>query len=82
MQSALSSYTHLVYALVRQLMVKNERAFQDQVRGRYTYWVIWAELLKRIFKEDIKRCHVKYYIYIFRLAPSGSPLFGEGNHDQ
>ena len=45
--------------VVKRLTAEGERAFQDQARElRYTYWVLWAELLKRTFKEDVERCPV------------------------
>ena len=57
---------HGVYApnsrfqgVVKRLTAEGERAFQDEARERrYTYWVMWAELLKRTFKEDVERCPV------------------------
>ena len=43
--------------VVKRLTAEGERAFQDQARERrYTYWVLWAELLKRTFRVDVERC--------------------------
>ena len=32
---------------------------KDETRARrHTYWVLWSELLKRTFREDVERCPI------------------------
>ena len=44
---------------VKRMTAKDERLFKDETRARrHTYWVLWSELLKRTFREDVERCPV------------------------
>ena len=44
-------------AVVKRMTAEGERALRDAARRRrHTYWVLWAELLKRTFQVDVSRC--------------------------
>ncbi len=57
---------HVVYApnsrfqaVVKRMTAQSERALHTLARERRrTYWVLWAELLKRTFKADVERCPI------------------------
>ena len=57
---------HVVYApnsrfqaVVKRMTAQSERALHTLARERrHTYWVLWAELLKRTFKAVVERCPV------------------------
>ena len=39
------------------MTAEGERALRESARRRQrTYWVLWAELLKRTFQVDVSRC--------------------------
>ena len=41
------------------MTAQSERALHTLARERrHTYWVLWAELLKRTFKADVERCPI------------------------
>ena len=41
----------------KRMTAEGERALRESARRRQrTYWVLWAELLKRTFQVDVSRC--------------------------
>ena len=42
---------------IKHMTTRFEQALSHQARQRrHVYWVLWAELLKRTFREDVERC--------------------------
>ena len=46
-------------AVVKRMTAQSERTLHRLARERrHSYWVLWAELLKRTFKADVERCPI------------------------